>query len=170
MSDAPAELREIAGRRHAELEPALEEAVARAAAADGIDPRVLATLDHTPDRLVLYLAFYEELVTGPLASSRLKHVIQRRVADLTQLREQGELGQHASPERPADLAADELALVRFMDAWAIDHLAVDPAIYDELRVHFSDAELTELLWAAAIVFASARVGATVGIPAFADPA
>jgi hypothetical protein len=37
-----------------------------------------------------------------------------------------------SPEPPAGLSADELALVRFMDAWAIDHQNVDPAIHDEL--------------------------------------
>ena len=168
MSDAPGELRGIVDRGYAGLGPELDEAVTRTAAAEEIDPRVLASLDHSPERLALYLAFYEQLVTEPLGGPRLKRVIRRRVADLTELRERGELGRHASPEPPAELAADELALVRFMDAWAIDHLAVDPAIYEDLRLHFSDAELTELFWAVAIVFASARVGATVGITAFAN--
>jgi alkylhydroperoxidase family enzyme len=169
MSDAPAALHEIVNRSHAGLNPELEERVASAAATHEIDPRILASLDHSPRRLELYLDYYDELVTGPLGSDRLKSVIRRRVADLTELRERGELGQDASPEPPAGLSADERALVRFMDAWAIDHQNVDPAIYDELRKHFTDAALTELLWAVAIVFASARVGATVGVTAFTKP-
>jgi alkylhydroperoxidase family enzyme len=49
---------------------------------------------------------------------------------------------------------------------AVDHQNVDPEVYEELSEHFSGAELTELLWAVAVVFASARVGATVGVTAF----
>lgn len=166
MSNAPTALHEIAVRPYAELDPELDEAVARAATAHEIDPRVLASLDHSPRRLELYLEYYDQLVTGPLGSDRLKKVVRRRVADLTKLRERGELGRDASPEPPAGLAGDELALVRFMDAWAIDHQNVDPEIYDELRQRFSDQALTELLWAVAVMFASARVGATVGVTAF----
>jgi hypothetical protein len=166
MSHAPAALHEIAVRPYSDLDPAFGEPVARAAAEHEIDPRILASLDHSPRRLELYLSFYDELVTGPLGSDRLKQVIRRRVAELTELREQGELGQHASPELPAGLAADERALVRFMDTWAVDHQNVDPGVYDELSEHFSGAQLTELLWAVAVVFASARVGATVGVTAF----
>ena len=129
MSPAPAALHEIVARSYAGLDPELGSTVARFADAEGIDPRILASLDHSPRRLELYLSFYEELVTGPLGSDRLKKVIRRRVADITDLRERGELGQHAAPEPPAGLAADELALVRFMDAWAIDHQNVDPGIY-----------------------------------------
>jgi hypothetical protein len=168
-SDAPAAFHEIVIRSHAGLNPELGERVASAAATHEIDPRILASLDHSPRRLELSLDYYDELVTGPLGSDRLKSVIRRRVADLTELRQRGELGHDASPEPPAGLSADERALVRFMDAWAIDHQNVDPAIYDELRKHFPDAALTELLWAVAIVFASARVGATVGVTAFTKP-
>jgi alkylhydroperoxidase family enzyme len=166
MSHAPPALHEIAVRRYADLDPELAETVARAAAEHEIDPRILPSLDHSPRRLELYLSFYDELVTGPLGSDRLKQVIRRRVAELTELRERGKLGQHASPELPAGLAADERALVRFMDAWAVDHQNVEPGIYEELHEHLSGAELTELLWAVAVVFASARVGATVGVTAF----
>lgn len=169
MSDAPDALHEIVNRSQAGLDPELAERVARAAETHEIDPRILASLDHSPRRLDLYLDYYDQLVTGPLGSDRLKKTIRRRVADLTELRERGELGQDASPEPPAGLSADELALVRFMDAWAIDHQNVDPAIYDELREHYSDAALTELLWSVAIVFASARVGSTVGVTAITEP-
>jgi hypothetical protein len=139
MSHAPAALHEIVTRPYGDLDPELGERVALAAAEHEIDPLILASLDHSPRRLELYLSYYDQLVTGPVGSDRLKKVIRDRVADLTELRERGELGQHASPETPLGLAADELALVRFMDAWAIDHLDVDPAIYDDLREHFSAA-------------------------------
>jgi hypothetical protein len=168
MSRSPSFLQQIADRTFAELDPSLEQAMSATVAAEDIDPRILASLDHSPHRLELYLTFYEQLVTGPLGSDRLKHVIRRRVAQLTELRERGDLGQGAEPEPPAALAADELALTRFMDSWAIDHTNVDPAIHDELREHFSDAELTELFWAVAIVFASARVGAAFGITTFPE--
>jgi len=168
MSDAPGALQQIADRTFAQLDPPLEQAMSATVAAEDIDPRILASLAHSPNRLELYLTFYEQLVTGPLGSDRLKRVIRRRVAQLTELREQGDLGQHAEPEPPVALAADELALTRFMDAWAIDHMDVDPGVYDELREHFSDAELTELFWAVAIVFAQARVGAVFGITTFRE--
>jgi hypothetical protein len=166
MSDSPSALQQIADRTFAELDPSLEQAMSATVAAEDSDPRILASLAHSPNRLELYLAFYEQLVTGPLGSDRLKQVIRRRVAQLTELRERGELGQRAEPAPPETMAADELALTRFMDAWAIDHMNVDPDIYDELREHFSDAELTELFWAVAIVFAQARVGAAFGITTF----
>lgn len=49
-----------------------------------------------------------------------------------------------------------------MDAFAIDHQAIAPEIFDELREHFPPAELTEIVWAVAIVFALARLGSTIG--------
>ena len=55
MSHAPAALHEIAVRPYANLDPELGETVARAAAEHEIDPRILASLDHSPRRLELYL-------------------------------------------------------------------------------------------------------------------
>jgi hypothetical protein len=171
MSDGAAVLREIVDHRRQQLSDAAGRDLTRAAEAERIAPRILASLDHSPRRLELYLNFYEQLVTGPLGESRLKSVIRGRVAELTELRLAGQLGQDADPPLPSGLAPDEAALVQFMDAWAIDHQAVSPDLHAALRDHFSAAELTELYWAVAIIFASARVGATIGITAFpASPA
>ena len=47
----------------------------------------------------------------------------------------------------------------------VDHHAIPGEVYDELRRHFDDASLTELLWVVAIARGLARIGAVLGVPA-----
>ena len=52
-----------------------------------------------------------------------------------------------SLERPSeaeDLTDAEKAALRFADLMATDHLAIDDAVYDDLRRHFTEGELVEL--------------------------
>jgi len=52
-----------------------------------------------------------------------------------------------SLERPAeaeDLTDAERAALRFADLFATNHLAIDDAVYDDLRLHFTEEELVEL--------------------------
>ena len=52
-----------------------------------------------------------------------------------------------SLERPMeadDLTEAERAAIRFAELFATDHLAIDEAVWDGLRLHFSDAEIVEL--------------------------
>ena len=52
-----------------------------------------------------------------------------------------------SLERPMeapDLTDAERAALRFADLFATDHLAIDEQVYDDLRKHFSEAELVDL--------------------------
>jgi AhpD family alkylhydroperoxidase len=52
-----------------------------------------------------------------------------------------------SLEKPADaenLSAAERSALRFAELFATNHLAIDDAVYDELRAHFTEDQLVEL--------------------------
>ena len=68
-----------------------------------------------------------------------------------------------SLERPAespDLTDAERSALRFADLFATNHLAIDDAVYDELRVHFSENELVALGLHCALCVGLGRLAAT----------
>jgi AhpD family alkylhydroperoxidase len=68
-----------------------------------------------------------------------------------------------SLERPAeapDLSDAERAALKFADLFATNHLAIDEAVYDELRAHFSEDELVELGMNCAVALGVGRLTAT----------
>jgi len=68
-----------------------------------------------------------------------------------------------SLEKPAEaenLSAAERSALHFADLFATDHLAIDDAVYDELRQHFSEDELVELGVNCAIALGIGRLSAT----------
>jgi AhpD family alkylhydroperoxidase len=68
-----------------------------------------------------------------------------------------------SLERPADaenLSDAERSALRFAELFATDHLAIDDAVYDELRQHFTEDELVELGLHCAIALGVGRLSAT----------
>jgi alkylhydroperoxidase family enzyme len=68
-----------------------------------------------------------------------------------------------SLERPAeapDLSDAERAALKFADLFATNHLAIDEAVYDELRQHFSEDELVELGMHCAVALGVGRLTAT----------
>ena len=68
-----------------------------------------------------------------------------------------------SLERPAEaenLSAAERSALRFAELFATNHLAIDDAVYDELREHFSEDELVELGLNCAIALGVGRLSAT----------
>lgn len=68
-----------------------------------------------------------------------------------------------SLERPAEaanLSAAERAALRFAELFATDHLAIDDAVYDELREHFTEDQLVELGLHCAIGLGIGRLSAT----------
>jgi alkylhydroperoxidase family enzyme len=48
------------------------------------------------------------------------------------------------PEDAPDLTDAERAALRFADLFATDHLAIDDAVYDDLRRHFDEDQLVDL--------------------------
>lgn len=68
-----------------------------------------------------------------------------------------------SLERPAEaesLSAAERSALRFAELFATNHLAIDDAVYDELREHFSEDQLVELGVHCAIALGVGRLSAT----------
>jgi AhpD family alkylhydroperoxidase len=71
------------------------------------------------------------------------------------------LEQPASPKAEADDLTDaERTALRFADLFATNHLAIDDAIYDELREHFTEDELVELGLNCAVAVGIGRLTAT----------
>jgi AhpD family alkylhydroperoxidase len=72
-------------------------------------------------------------------------------------------GAVCSLERPAEaenLSAAERAALRFAELFATDHLAIDDAVYDELREEFTEDQLVELGLHCAIALGIGRLSAT----------
>lgn len=68
-----------------------------------------------------------------------------------------------SLERPAEaenLSDAERAALRFAELFATNHLAIDDAVYDELREHFTEDQLVELGLHCAIALGVGRLSAT----------
>lgn len=68
-----------------------------------------------------------------------------------------------SLERPAEaenLSAAERSALRFAELFATNHLAIDDAVYDELREHFSEDQLVELGAHCAVALGVGRLAAS----------
>jgi len=68
-----------------------------------------------------------------------------------------------APREAEDLTDAERAAIAFADLFATDHLAIDDATYDQLRVHFDEGELVELGFLCAIFVGTGRLAATWNI-------
>jgi AhpD family alkylhydroperoxidase len=72
-------------------------------------------------------------------------------------------GAVCSLEKPAEadnLSDAERAALRFGELFATNHLAIDDAVYDELRQHFTEDQLVELGLHCAIALGVGRLSAT----------
>lgn len=72
-------------------------------------------------------------------------------------------GAVCSLEQPAeadDLTDAERTALRFADLFATNHLAIDDAVYDQLRAHFTEDELVELGLNCAVAVGIGRLTAT----------
>jgi len=68
-----------------------------------------------------------------------------------------------SLEKPAEaenLTEEEKIAIRYGELFATDHLALDDAIYDELREHFSEAQIVELGMTVAFFVGFGRLAAS----------
>jgi alkylhydroperoxidase family enzyme len=66
-------------------------------------------------------------------------------------------------ERPAeasDLTDAERSALRYADLFATNHLAIDEAVYDDLRRHFDEGEVVELGLHCALCVGAGRMAAT----------
>ena len=127
-------------------------AIAKGVAALGAGLRSGRTL---PDRLV-------ELVRLRIAwHNQCRSCMAIRYAD--GLADGVDEGLVCSLERPAeapDLSEVERAALAYADRFATDHLSIDDAAYDALRIHFDEGEIVELGCWIAFCVGFGRLGAT----------
>jgi AhpD family alkylhydroperoxidase len=65
-----------------------------------------------------------------------------------------------NPQDADDLSAAERAALRFADLFATNHLAIDEAVYDDLRQYFTEGELVEIGLNCALDVGMGRLAAT----------
>jgi AhpD family alkylhydroperoxidase len=64
------------------------------------------------------------------------------------------------PQESEDLSPAERAALRFADLFATNHLAIDDAVYDDLRQYFTEGELVEIGLNCALDVGMGRLAAT----------
>lgn len=65
------------------------------------------------------------------------------------------------PEEAPDLTAAEKSALKFADLMATDHLAISDATFDDLRLHFTEAEIMEICFNVATFVGFGRMGAAL---------
>lgn len=113
------------------------------------------------------------IATQGTLSPRLLELVRLRIAFHNQCRtcmslrylpeDQIDEGTVCSLEQPAqadELTEAERCALRFADLFATNHLAIDDRVYDELREHFTEAELVQLGYRCAVNLAVGRLAAT----------
>lgn len=116
-----------------------------------------AIMAHRPKTSAARTAMIAALEEEGTLSPRLIELIRLRITFWTQCRscaamrflpeEELSEGLVCSLERPSDapdLTDGERAVMRFVDLYAADNLALDSAVYDGLREYFNEGELVEI--------------------------
>ena len=119
---------------------------------------------HCPDLMMGMMSFAGAMKTKRTLPEKLVELVRLRIAFFNQCRSCMAIRYTdalndgvtedlvCSLEKPAEadnLTAAEKAAIRFGELMASDHLAIDDGVYDELREHFSEAQIVELgMWSA----------------------
>ena len=142
---------------------------------DRINLGVASILGHRPEVAGALGALKAALVSTGTLSPRLVELVRLRIAFHNQCRSCMSVRYQSaiddgltedlvcSLERPAeadDLTPAERSAVRYADLFATDHLAIDDAVYDDLRKHFSEDEIVELGVHCAYAVGMGRLAAT----------
>lgn len=130
---------------------------------------------HRPELVKGMLPFAGALKTKRTLPDRLVELVRLRIAYFNQCRScmairytdaiDDGLDEEmvCSLEHPADaenLTEAEKAAINYGELLATDHLRIDDSVYDELRQHFSEAQIVELGMQAAFFVGFGRLAAT----------
>jgi AhpD family alkylhydroperoxidase len=136
---------------------------------------IMRVFAHNPDLAKGVLSFGMSLYQSTHLPRRLVELVRLRVAFHNQCRSCMAIRYTeavadgvtedlvCSLERPAeadDLTDAERAALRFADLFATNHLAIDDAVYDDLRQYFTEGELVEIGLNCAIDVGIGRLTAT----------
>lgn len=142
---------------------------------DRINLGVAAILGHRPEVAAALGAVRAALQSSGTLAPRLVELVRLRIAFHNQCRTCMSVRYQSaiddgltedvvcSLERSADaedLTPAERTALRFADLFATDHLAIDDAVYDDLRRHFTEDELVELGVHCAYAVGMGRLAAT----------
>jgi AhpD family alkylhydroperoxidase len=130
---------------------------------------------HCPEQALGLMAFGGALKVNRTLPERLVELVRLRVAFFNQCRSCMAIRYRdavadgvsedlvCSLERPQEadnLTPAEKAAIRYGELMATDHLAIDDAVYGELRLHFSESEIVELGMTCAFFVGFGRLAAT----------
>ncbi len=130
---------------------------------------------HCPDQALGLMGFGGALKRHRQLPERLVELVRLRVAFFNQCRScmairyadavadgvtEGLVCSLERPQEAENLTPAEKAAIRYGELMATDHLAIDDAIYNELRQHFSEAEIVELGMTVAFFVGFGRLAAT----------
>jgi AhpD family alkylhydroperoxidase len=128
-------------------------------AANQVNMDVASIMAHRPEISAGIGAFTGALLTGGTLPRRLIELIRLRIAFHNQCRScmairYGEALDDGvtdelvcsleSPYEADDLTDADRAALHFADLFATNHLAIDDAVYDDLRQYFTEGELVEI--------------------------
>ena len=130
---------------------------------------------HCPEQALGLMGFGGALKRNRTLPDRLVELVRLRVAFFNQCRScmairysdavadgvtEGLVCSLERPQEAANLTAAEKAAIRYGELMASDHLAIDDAIYADLRAHFSEAQIVELGMTVAFFVGFGRLAAT----------
>ncbi|MCL9983356.1 MAG: carboxymuconolactone decarboxylase family protein [Erythrobacter sp.] len=130
---------------------------------------------HCPEQALGLMVFGGALKMNRSLPNRLVELVRLRVAFFNQCRScmairysdavadgvtEGLVCSLERPQEAGNLTAAEKAAIRYGELMATDHLAIDDAIYADLRAHFSEAQIVELGMTVAFFVGFGRLAAT----------
>lgn len=130
---------------------------------------------HCPEQALGLMGFGGALKRNRTLPDRLVELVRLRVAFFNQCRScmairysdavadgvtEGLVCSLERPQEAANLTAAEKVAIRYGELMATDHLAIDDAIYADLRAHFSEAQIVELGMTVAFFVGFGRLAAT----------
>mgnify|MGYP000185703937 CR=1 FL=1 len=114
---------------------------------------------HAPDLALGMMAFGGALKTKRQLPDRLVELVRLRIAFFNQCRscmairykdaiadgvDEGLVCSLERPEEADDLTDSEKVALRYAELMATDHLAIDDAMFTQLKEHFTEAQIIEL--------------------------
>ncbi|MCL9997786.1 MAG: carboxymuconolactone decarboxylase family protein [Erythrobacter sp.] len=130
---------------------------------------------HCPEQALGLMGFGGALKRNRSLPDRLVELVRLRVAFFNQCRScmairyadamadgvtEGLVCSLERPQEAENLSAAEKAAIRYGELMATDHLAIDDAMYEELRTHFSEAQIVEFGMTVAFFVGFGRLAAT----------
>jgi AhpD family alkylhydroperoxidase len=130
---------------------------------------------HCPEQALGLMGFGGALKRNRSLPDRLVELVRLRVAFFNQCRScmairysdavadgvtEGLVCSLERPQEAENLSAAEKAAIRYGELMATDHLAIDDAVYADLRAHFSEAQIVELGMTVAFFVGFGRLAAT----------